>query len=360
MKKLHVVPLMASALLFGCVAATANQPSNAPALDTAQSEQQEFNHQKILDAISYLEREIAVADNNRFRSNRGQALDADAKNEFLQKIRNERSRLSKLPSGVYIAVSRALQDGLLFAPCSSGGTVNLDCIDFNRLVTVSKRLDLALEVSKEADTQAISHVPLARHYQNGWGVKKSLSDAYLLLRREASVQKTFNFEESAIRMMQSELKNFDPSLKTSGQMDANTCKIYSAVTSNTECSAVQMREMFAELDFEKLYQRSKAPTQDLLKQDWISENPILLGRIPIRGFQLDKEGIMYVALNSGKVRALPSSFDYEVNGRNLKFTIKFSSVGLQVGSSYIFEVGLINDQYLLVKYQDQERMYRKQ
>ena len=312
---------------------------------------------KLFSAIDYLDKEIANSPANLFYNSSRQNLPPSAKEDFLAMIRNEKNRYSSFPSGVYIKTSKALQDGFIYGPCNKNGVVDLNCGDFSRFLLLRKQHQLSLEIAIEASNSNITHLPLSEHYKNGWLVPKNLKIAFENMKKEGLLRDP-NFQEDAtIKMLNTELRQYDSKVKVLAKIDEQTCITYKTLTSKNECSVSELGQMFDALNIEQVIANSTAINLSDLKGDWISDSPLVVGRTPIKGFDFGKEGIMYASL-SNEARNLPSSFAYSLKNNLIEFDITFSAAGLPIGTKIMFEAWKTKGGSLILKHENRVGVYR--
>jgi hypothetical protein len=312
---------------------------------------------KIILAIDYLEKEITSSPSTLFYAIKGGNLPIAAKDDFIAMIRSEKSRLSEFPSGVYVKIARALQDGFIYAPCNRNGSLNLRCIDFSRVLLLRKQQQMSFDVAKEAGDLNITYIPLAEQYKNGILVKKNLKAAYENYLKDGVLRDSQFRNEDIFKMLNSELRQYDSKVNLALRIDEQTCNTFKSITSADYCSNSDLGKMFDALSIENIISNSAELSQADLKGEWISDAPLAVGRIAIKGFDLGGEGIMYASISNG-ARNLPSSFKYAIKNNKLEFDIDFSAAGIPVGTKLTFEAWKTKNGSLILKYANRFAVYR--
>ena len=312
---------------------------------------------KILYAIDYLEKEITNSPMTLFYNRKGENLPASAKNEFLEMIRNEKNRINEFPSGVYVKISGALRDGFTNAPCNRNGAINLQCMDFDRLVLLRRNYEMSFDVAQEAGNLNITYTPLAEHYKKGLIVKKNLRMAYDYYKKDGALRDAQFRNDDILIMLNSELRHFDSKINLVAKIDEQTCSTFKTITAAGYCSINDLEKMFVALSIENIISNSIPLSQADLKGRWISEVPLAVGKVTIKGFDFGREGIMYESLKNG-ARNLPSSFKYMINNNKLEFDIYFSTAGIPVGSKLTFEAWKTKNGSLIIKGDGKLSVYR--
>lgn len=74
-------------------------------------------------------------------------------------------------------------------------------------------------------------------------------------------------------------------------------------------------------------------TKELLLGEWVSEQPLRLGTLALKGILFaSKEAVAYDRLSIDRLRLFPTSFEYAADGTSLRMTVTFSAAGLQPGT----------------------------
>jgi hypothetical protein len=327
---------------------------------TASHEPNAFNGEKspkLFAAIDYLDKEIANSPANLFYNANRQNLPPSAKDDFLAMIRNEKKRFSSFPSGVYIKVSKALQDGFIHSPCNKNGSVDLNCVDFSRFLLLRKQHQMSLEIAQEASNANVTYLPLAEHYKNGWFVQKNLKIAYENMKKEGQLRDPTFQDDAIIKMLHTELRQYDSKISVVAKVDEKTCFVFKMLTTSASCESREIGQMLDALSIEKVIANSTPVKATELTGDWISDAPLVVGRTPIKGFDFGKEGIMYASLTN-EARNLPSSFAYSLKNNLLEFDVTFSAAGLPVGAKLTFEAWKTKSGALILKNESRYGIYK--
>ena len=314
---------------------------------------------KLLEAIDQLEEEATYAYPNIFVGRDGQSLPSGAKNEFLALIKNQKNRFNVNPVGVYILISSALQDGFLLAPCKKNGELDLECSDPSAAMMMRRNHEKSYFLAEEASNLNITYFPLAKHYISGRFIKRSLFKAYENFKKEGLLRHPALMDELVVKMLQSELKQYESKVNISGQIDASTCIAFKKITASNDCGQQYLNSMLGSLEIDKVTASSVRVSIGDLKGDWISESPLYFGSIPIKGFQVVGEGVMYTSTDSNGARNYASSFDIELLDKFLQFKITFSAAGIPVGTKLVFEVWKTKNGSLIFSSQDSFAIYKK-
>jgi hypothetical protein len=292
-------------------------------------------NQELFTVLDFLEYRITNSRSNSFYNILGKNLPENSKEDFLVMIRNQKERVSIFPSGVYSVASRALQQGIIYAPCSKNGQVDVNCIDFSRYLLIPKSHPISFDISKEASERNVTHLPIAQHYKNGWIVPKNLKLAYDSYKKEGLIRDANLQDSSILQMLNDELKLYDSNISSIPTLDNSKCDFFKLITGSIYCGLDHLDKMFDSLTFENVKSKSNPVNPSDLNGDWISDIPLVVGKFPIKGFDFGNEGIMYASLKDN-VRSLPSSFNYKIENNILEFEIKFSVAELPVGSKLKF------------------------
>lgn len=353
-KLLSVVSVLA---LSGCIT-TQPQSNQTNPQTTSHQRPLTTEHNKLFDAIDYINKEIQNSPANKFVNKEGKTLSAEQRRDFIETINNEKNRINKYPSGVYNEITGSLQTGVVYPACRKRGGLNLDCGDFDRSFSLTPQLGMSFELAIIADEKGYTHIPLARHYRYGLAVQKDIKSAYELYRKEQKLRDAEFQQDEIVRMLQEELMAYDSKVSDSGNLDSVTCDSYKNLTGESNCSKATLAEMFDALSVERIARESVPPTLAALNGRWVSDKPIVLGGTKINGFDIGREGIMYDSVVNG-VRNFPSSFNYNLSGEALKFEITFSAAGLPRNAIYIFDARMTKNGAIVLKYEGQTAVYKK-
>lgn len=352
-----IITIMTICTAMG-VKANSDNPTPTFSTGKAQTSESIDRNAKIYTAINYLENDISNSPMTRFFNREGINLPAKSKDDFVAMIRNEKLRINEFPSGVYIKISSALRNGFTNAPCDRNGNIDFRCIDFDRFVLLRSNYEMSFDIAQEAANLNITYLPLAEHYRNGIVVKKNLRIAYDFYNKDGALRDAQSRNNEILRMLNSELRQFDSKVNVTATVDEQTCNTFRAITSADYCGSSDLDKMFDALNIENIISNSTPLNQVDLKGDWISDAPLAVGRTVIKGFDFGREGIMYASIRNG-ARSLPSTFKYAINNNNqLEFIIDFSAAGIPVGSKLTFDAWKTKNGALIIKTDGRFAVYR--
>ena len=356
-----ILSLSALISLMGCTATGVkinNEASSSVVKNDKQSVLNGEKSAKLFSAIDYLEKEISNSPQGFFYSTKKENLPISAKGDFLAMIKDEKNRFSEFPSGVYVKITRALQDGYINAPCNRNGSINLRCIDFSRLLFLKKQAQMSFDIAQEASQLNITYLPLAEHYKKGLVVNKNLTLAYDNYIKDGALRDPQSRNNDILKMLNSELHQFDSKVKLGSIINDQTCKTFRALTSATYCGYSDLEKMIGSLSIEKIISNSIPLSQSDLKGDWIADTPLSISGTTIKGFDFGKEGVMYASIKND-VRNSPSSFNYKIVDNKLEFDITFSAAGISVGSKLTFDAWKTKNGALIIKGNDGYAVYKE-